>query len=162
VTTGIRGTDVWGKSTPEGEIVCLIQGQVEVTPPGERPFTLDQPFTFYALEGNVSRPVANVTVDRFKEMAAETEEEPGRGVATRSGKWKITVGSAKTSGEAFGIYNEMRKAGFPAEIVPGKAGEARIYTVRIPNFESEKDAKSAVESLKAQAGAAKHEYRVGM
>jgi hypothetical protein len=34
--------------------------------------------------------------------------------------------------------------------------------VRIPNFESEKDAKFAVEALKGQAGLAKHDYKVGM
>jgi hypothetical protein len=72
VTAGIRGTDFWGKSSQESDIVCVIEGKVEVAPPGEKPFTLDEPLSFYALEGNVSRPVASVPVDRFREWAAET------------------------------------------------------------------------------------------
>jgi hypothetical protein len=162
VTAGIRGTDLWGKSTQESDIVCVIQGSVEVTPPGEKPFTLDQPLSFYSLDGNVSKPVATVLADKFREWAAETEEEPGQGVATRRGKWKVSVASIKKSGEALDAYNALRKAGYPAEIVPAKAGEERVYGVRVSNFESEKDAKSVVEALKAQAELAKYDYKVGM
>lgn len=162
VTAGVRGTDFWGKSSPESDIVCVIEGKVEVTPPGERPFTLDEPLSFYALEGNVSRPVASAPVDRFREWAAETEEQQGRGVASRGGKWNITVASPKKFGDAFDVYDALRKAGHAAEIVPAKAGEERVYSVRLANFESEKDAKAVVEALKGQADLAKYQYKVGM
>ena len=162
VTAGIRGTDLWGKSTKESDIVCVIQGSVEVTPPGEKPFTLDQPLSFYALEGNLSKPVATVPADKFKEWAAETEEEPGQGVASRGGKWRVTVASVKKSGEAFDIYNQLRKAGYAAEIVPTKVGDVRVYSVRLSSFESEKDAKSVVEALKGETELAKYDYKVGM
>jgi hypothetical protein len=162
VTAGIRGTDFWGKSSPESDIVCVIEGKVEVTPPGETSFTLDEPLSFYALEGNVSRPVASVPVDRFREWAAETDEQQGRGVASRGGKWKITVASPKKFGDAFDVYDALRKAGRAAEIVPAKAGEKRVYSVRLANFESEKDAKAVVEALKGQADLAKYKYQVGM
>lgn len=162
VTAGIRGTDVWGKSTQENDIVCLIEGSVEVTPPGEKPFTLDQRFSYYALEGNVSRPVATVPLDKFREWAAETEQQPGQGVANRSGKWKILVTGFKKSGEALEAYNALRRAGYPAEFFPEKAGEARVYTVRLSGFDSEKDAKSALDALKGQPELAKFPYKVGM
>jgi len=162
VTAGIRGTDLWGKSTQESDVVCVIEGSIEVTPSGEKPFTLDQPLNYYALEANVSRPVATVLAAKFKEWAAETEEEPGQGIATRRGKWKISVASIKKSGEAFDAYKALRNAGYPAEILPAKVGEARVYSVRISSFESEKDAKSVVEALKGQAELAKYDYKVEM
>lgn len=162
VTAGIRGTDLWGKSTQEGDIVCVIQGSIEVTPSGEKAFTLDQPLNYYVLEAHVSRPVATAPAEKFKEWAAETEEEPGQGIAARRGKWKISVASIKKSGEAFDAYKALRTAGYPAEILPAKVGEERVYSVRISNFESEKDAKSAVEALKGQAELAKYDYHVGM
>src|SRR5262245_55465619 len=162
VTAGIRGTDLWGKSTPESEFVCLIQGSLEITPPGERPFTLDQPLSFYTLEGTVSRAVATVLPNKFTEWAMETEAQPGQGVSTRGGKWKVTVASSKTSSEALGIYNALRAAGYAAEVVPGKVGDARVYSVSIPNFESDKDAKSAVDALKGRAELSKYDYKVGM
>jgi hypothetical protein len=83
-------------------------------------------------------------------------------VASRTGKWKITVASAKKSGEAFDVYNALRRAGYPAEIVPAKVGEARVYGVRISNFETQKDARFVVDTLKGQAELAKHDYKVGM
>ena len=162
VTAGIRGTDFWGKSSQEGDIVCVIEGKVEVTPPGERPFTLDEPLSYYALEGNVSRPVRSVPVEQFREWAAETAEQDGRGIAGRDGKWKVTAASPKKIAEAFEVYSALRRAGYAAEIVPSKAGDERVYSVRLANFESEKDAKSVVESLKAQPELAKYQYRVGM
>jgi hypothetical protein len=162
VTAGIRGTDLWGKSTKESDLVCLIQGSIEVTPPGEKPFTMDQPLSYYQLEANLSKPVATVPADKFKEWAAETEQDPGQGVASRGGKWKIAVASVKKSGDALDIYNALRKAGYPAEIVPEKAGAERVYVVRLSNFESQKDARSVVEALKGEAELAKYQYKVGM
>jgi len=162
VTAGIRGTDLWGKSSSESDIVCIIEGSAEITPPGEKAFMLEQPLSFYALEGSLSKPVATVAADKFKEWVAETETQAGRGVASRGGKWKITVSAVKKSGEALGVYNELRKAGYAAEILPEKVGEARVYVVRLSNFESEKDAKSAVEKLKGEADLGKHDYKVGM
>src|SRR5258705_9198129 len=38
VTAGIRGTDLWGKSAPDRQIVCLIEGKVEAAGPNETPF----------------------------------------------------------------------------------------------------------------------------
>jgi hypothetical protein len=161
VNVGVRGADLWGKSTSNNQIVALIHGNIEVAPPGETPFTMDQPLSFYALEGTVSQPVETVAPDRLSEWAAETEAEPGHGLASRTGKWKITVASAKRSGEALDVYNALRRAGYPAEIVPAKVGDARVYVVRISNFESEKDAKFVVETLKGQAELAKYNYKVG-
>jgi hypothetical protein len=162
VNVGVHGADLWGKSTSDSQIVCLIQGNIEVTPPGEKPFTMDQPLSFYTLEGTVSRPVATVLPNRLTEWAMETEAEPGHGVTSRTGNWKVTVGSAKKSSEAFELYNELRKAGYAAELVPAKVGDARVYSVRLSNFESEKDAKFAAQALKGQANLGKHEYKVGM
>jgi hypothetical protein len=162
VTAGIRGTDVWGKSASEGQIVCLIEGRVEVTSPGERPFSMTQPLSFYALEGDLSRPVATVLPDRLREWAAETETQPGRGVSKRDGRWKITIASTQKHNDAVHIYEDVRKAGYPAQIVPSKADDKRIYSVRLSNFETKQDAEFVASSLKRQAGFGTYDYKVGM
>ena len=161
VTAGIRGTDLWGKSTSDSQIVCLIAGTVEVTSPGERPFTMDRPLSFYALEGDLSRAIATVPPDRFREWAAETETQPGRGVSRRGGKWKIAIATGKYD-DTLKIYDELRKAGYPAEIVPSKAGEKRVYGVRLSNFETREDAEFVADNLKRQAGFARYDYKVAM
>jgi len=161
VTAGIRGTDLWGKSTPESQIVCLIQGSIEVAPPGEGPFSMTQPLSFYALEGDLSRPVATVLPDRLREWAAETEMQPGRGVSKRGGSWKITVASAGKHNDALQIYDELRKVGYPAEIVPSKVGDKRVYSVRLSNFQTKQDAEFAADDLKRWSNFARHDMKIG-
>jgi hypothetical protein len=161
VTAGIRGTDLWGKSTSDSQIVCLIAGTIEVTSPGERPFTMDRPLSFYALEGDLSRAIATVPPGQFREWAAETETQPGRGVSRRGGKWKIAIATGKYD-DTLKIYDELRKAGYPAEIVPSKAGEKRVYGVRLSNFETREDAEFVADDLKRQAGFERYDYKVAM
>jgi FecR protein/SPOR domain len=162
VTAGIRGTDLWGKSTSDSQIVCLIAGTIEVTSPGERPFTMDQPLSFYVLEGDLSRAIATVPPGQFQEWAAETETQPGRGVSRRGGKWKIAIAPTEKHNDALRIYDELRKAGYPAEIVPSKVGEKRVYGVRLSNFETKQDAEFVADSLKRKAGFARYDYKVAM
>src|SRR5690349_22736038 len=57
VTTGIRGTDVWGRSAAGNEIVCLIEGAVEVTAQGEAPLRMDQPLQFFRRIDGKTQPV---------------------------------------------------------------------------------------------------------
>jgi hypothetical protein len=162
VTAGIRGTDLWGKATSDSQIVCLIAGTIEVASPGERPFTMDRPLSFYALEGELSRAIATVPPDRFREWAAETETQPGRGVSKRGGKWKIAIAPGGKHNDALQIYDELRKAGYPAAIVPSRVGEKRVYGVRLSNFETKQDAEFVADSLKRQAGFARYDYKVAM
>jgi hypothetical protein len=160
VTAGIRGTDLWGRSAPDREIVCLIEGSVEITHPNDAPFTMDQRLSFYVREGDLSRPVATVMPDQLREWAAETETQEGRGVSARGGKWKITA-SGLTQQRAFDLYRDLRNAGYPAEIIPEKAGDRRVYNVRLSNFATKKDAETAANALKQHARFGGHEYKVG-
>ena len=50
VTIGIRGTDFWGRARAERQIVCLIEGAIEVGAAGEQPVTMDKPRQFYRRE----------------------------------------------------------------------------------------------------------------
>src|SRR6185436_18615166 len=47
VTAGIRGTDLWGKSDDQRDLVCLIEGRIEVARLADAPVTLDQPLDFF-------------------------------------------------------------------------------------------------------------------
>jgi len=161
VTAGVRGTDLWGKSTPGRQIVCLIEGKIEVTPPGESPIGMDQALSFYIRDKGQSQPVATVPIDQLKEWAAETEPQPGQGVSKRGGKWKITTASGVTYDQVSTLYGDLRGAGYPAEIIPAKVRDKRVYNVRLSNFETRKDAESVASKLKEDAKFGQHEYRVG-
>jgi len=159
VTAGIRGTDLWGRSAADRQIVCLIEGRVDVTPPGESPIGMDQRLSFYVREMGRSQPVAIVLADQLREWAGETETRTGQGVSKRGGKWKLTASSGLT--RALDLYRDLRNAGYPAEIVPAKAGDKRVYNVRLSNFETRKDAEFVAGALKQHPRLREHEYKVG-
>jgi len=152
VTAGIRGTDLWGKSSAERQIVCLIEGKIEVGAEGEAPATLDQPRQFYDRDRGLTRPIALVDPAQLAQWAKETEIAEGAGAARQGGKWRVTLARAKTQAAALELYDRLRDAGYPAHIHPTMAGDARVYLVQISRLASREDAEALLGQLRGTAG----------
>jgi len=152
VTAGIRGTDLWGKSLPERQVVCLIEGRIEVGADGEVPVTLDQARQFYQRDKGQTRPVGFVEPAQLAQWAQETEISDGQGAARRGGKWRVTLASAGSQSKALGVYDQLRSAGYAAEIHAVKAGEKRVYVVRISGLPTKADAEVLAALLRGQHG----------
>src|SRR5688572_21929442 len=91
VTAGIRGTDLWGRSRDERQIVCLIEGRIEVGAEGEQPVVMDQPRQFYVRDKGKTQPVGLVEPQQLNQWAKETEIESGKGAARVGGKWSVVL-----------------------------------------------------------------------
>jgi len=154
VIAGVRGTDLWGKSMREREIVCLIEGRVEVAAPNEAPVVLDQPRHFYVREQGRAQPVGFVEPERLKQWAAETELEPGRGAAVRGGAWKLALARHGTDGAARAMQAELARSGYAAEVAPVRQGRYQVYEVRIEGLASRADAEALAARLRGQHGVA--------
>ena len=152
VTAGIRGTDLWGKSSAERQIVCLIEGRIEVGAEGEAPVTMDQERQFYQRDKGQAQPVGFVEPTQLAQWAQETEIADGEGAVRRGGKWRVTLASADTQSEALSVYDQVRTAGYAAEIHPLKAGEKRVYVVRISRLPTKADAEALAAQLRGKHG----------
>ena len=152
VTAGIRGTDLWGRSRDDRQIVCLIEGRIEVGAEGEAAVTMDQPLQFYQREKGQTKPVGFVDAKQLEQWARETEIEAGKGAARRGGKWKVQLLRAETQDAALRVYDQVRLAGYAAEIHPAKDGDKRVYIVRISNLPSKAEAESLAGTLKGKYG----------
>ena len=152
VTAGIRGTDLWGKSLPERQIVCLIEGKIEVGAEGEAPVTMDQARQFYQRDKGQTQPVGFVEPVQLGQWARETEIAEGTGAARAGGKWRVTLASVPTQSEALAVYDTLRTAGYAAEIFPTRSGEQRVYLVRISRHASKADAEALAGQLRGTAG----------
>ena len=152
VTAGIRGTDLWGRSRNEREIVCLIEGRIEVGAEGEQPVVMDQSRQFYVRDKGKTQPVGLVEPQQLNEWAKETEIERGKGAARLGGKWSVRLASADSQRDALAVYDQVRKAGYPAEIVPLKVADRRSYLVRIRNLPSKAEAAALAEALRGKHG----------
>lgn len=151
-TIGVRGTDVWGRSDDKDDIVCLIEGKVEVTHPSAT-VTLDQPLSFFvAPKGQPANPVAAVDPAQLAIWARQTDIQPGGGAALPNGRWSLRLGRFAGEAEALSLVDRARNAGYPVRIklVPGES-DTWYYEVRLPGFPNREEANAAARSLKAAA-----------
>lgn len=155
VTTGVRGTDLWGKAAIDRDIVCLIEGRIEVQRGAEAPIVMDQPLSFYiAPHGKPALPVAPVDAKQLEQWATETDIQPGRGASRRGGRWKVVLAVAETQADALKVYDEVRAAGYAAEIQPAKLQDKSIYNVRLSSLPSQAEAQALAAALRGKLGVA--------
>jgi len=161
VTAGIRGTDLWGKSAGDRDIVCLIEGKIQVQREQDAPIAMDQALQFYiapkTAEGRADRskpePVlAAVDAAQLQQWALETEIAAGQGAARIGGKWKVVAASSPDQGEALKVYDQLRAAGYPAQIHPLGDASRRSYEVRIGGLPSRAEADALGAKVEALTG----------
>ena len=153
VTAGIRGTDLWGKAAADRDIVCLIEGRIEVSRQGDPTITMDQPLSFYiAPRGQPPLPVGPVNPEQLKQWAAETEIADGKGAARRGGRWKVVLAAGESENEVLRVYQDVRAAGYPAELDVRRAEGRRAYDVRIASLPSRAEAEALAGRLTGQFG----------
>jgi len=150
ITAGIRGTDVWGKSAEDRDIVCLIEGRIGVEH-GGRQFTMAEPLSFFiAPRKDKPLPVAPVDRKQLETWATETDIAPGSGGARRGGRYHVDASVAPDQKTALDAYDRLRAAGYPAVIRPAKKEDGgEEYRVRIQNLPTRQDARATAEKLKA-------------
>lgn len=159
VTAGIRGTDLWGKSAGDRDIVCLIEGKIAVQREAEQPVNLDQALQFYIAPKAGGRPdaakpvqLATVTAEQLRQWAAETEIAAGQGAARRAGKWKLVAASSTDQNAALAVYDKLRAEGYAASIFPIGSAEKRAYEVRVGGLPSRAEAEALAVRLEPITG----------
>jgi hypothetical protein len=152
VTAGIRGTDFWGRSRDNTEIVCLIEGALEVAAPNEPALQMDQPRQFYRRVSGQAQPVGLVEPAQLQQWAQETEIQAGRGAARAGGRFQVHLARAPTQDTALALYDALREAGYPAEIRPVRQEAGVVYLVRIRSLPSQAEAQALAAQLRGRYG----------
>ena len=152
VTIGIRGTDFWGRSLPDRQIVCLIEGAIEVGAAGEKPVVMDQPRQFYRRDKGKTQPIGLVEAKQLAQWAIETDIEAGKGALRRGGRFSVELASDETRNAVLPVHEQLRKAGYPAQIAQRKDGDRVLYTVRIRQLPSRDEAQALANQLKGKFG----------
>jgi hypothetical protein len=153
VTIGIRGTDFWGRSRAERQIVCLIEGAIEVGAQGEPAVTMDKPRQFYRRDKGKTQPVGFVDANQLAEWSKETEIEAGKGGLRRGGRFSLSLLVSEQERDARGVRDRLREAGYPAEIARRKETDRLMHVVRIRHLPSREEAQALANQLKGKFGA---------
>lgn len=157
VTAGIRGTDLWGKSTEERDLVCLIDGRISVAAEGHGAVTLDKPLDFYQLPRGGAPQVAKVDPRQLEEWAKETEIPPDGAAARVGGAWRVVAAVFPDRDRALALGRTLRARGFPTEIA---AREGR-HLVQVPGLASEADARGLLANVRGIPGVSMPHIREG-
>jgi hypothetical protein len=152
VTAGIRGTDLWGRGRKDNEVVCLIEGEIQVGADGEAAQTLNQPLQFYRRVDAKTQPVGFIDMKQLQQWATETELEPGKPSLRAGGRFSVLLAAAPDQRTALGLYDELRNAGYPADILPRKEGDQVTYLIRIRQLPSRAEAQALADQLKGKFG----------
>jgi septal ring-binding cell division protein DamX len=91
---------------------------------------------------------------QLAEWARQTEIGAGKGAARRGGKWKVELLSADKQNAALDVYEQVRAAGYAAEIFPTLKGGKRLYVVVIGNLPSKQEAQALAGQLRGAHGVA--------
>src|SRR5262245_31961184 len=152
VTVGLRGTDFWGRSRADLQIVCLIEGAIEVGAAGEQAVTMDKPLQFYRRDQGKTQPVGSVEPAQIDKWAQETEIESGKGALRSGGKFSVQLAVTDNQQAARGIRDQLRTAGYPAELAQRKDADKLVHTVRIRHLPSREEAQALANRLKGKYG----------
>ena len=148
VTAGIRGTDVWGKSSAERDVVCLIEGRIYVQH-REQAFTMQDPLSFFiAGRDGTRQPVAPVPAAQLQEWAAETEIAPASGASRRGGKHRVSLAALADEGAAATLAGKLRAEGYPARVRAYRADGGLRYAVDLTGLGSAEDAAQLAGALR--------------
>jgi len=154
VIAGVRGTDLWGKSEPQREVVCLIEGKIQVGASGEQPVTMDRARQFYRREHGVTQPVGVVSAEQLADWAKQTEIVPDAGAARRGGRWLVVLGTEDSAAKADALRDRLRADGYAAEVREGRLAGKRVRRVLIGQLASRADAQALAAQLHAREGIA--------
>ena len=147
-TAGIRGTDLWGKSTDERDIVCLLEGKITVGSEGHPTVTLDQPLDFYQKRRDGAPAVAKVDQKQIDIWARETEISADAPAARAGGKWRVLAASFRTRDEALQLNRLLRSGGYPSEVITRDGA----FAVVVPNLAGESEARALMANLRTVPG----------
>jgi hypothetical protein len=145
---GIRGTDLWGRTDANGDMVALLEGRIEITRAGETT-EMGRPMTYFAAPRGQAAEVKVLDPAVFSMLARQTEIQAGDGAARAKGSWHALATTAVSEAAALELYDQIREAGFAARIRP-RAAEAGgwHYEVLLSGFSSAAEAEVAAVRLK--------------
>lgn len=154
ITAGIRGTDLWGSSDDERDLICLIEGRITVSHPVNEVREMSEALSFYvAPKGAAPNPVGKVDPEQILKWAAQTEVQAGSGYVRRGGQWKVELAVVESEIDALALYDRARAAGYAVSIKPRKAaGGGYRYALRVSQLASSSEAAVLAERLKLTFG----------
>lgn len=153
VTAGIRGTDIWGRVNDEQDLVCLIEGKIDVSHPQAETVRLDQARQYYDASKNSAGSLkGKVDAAQLTKWAKLTEIEVVQGKMTENGEWSVVLMSLQDVNYAQSFSDQLNQQGYPAEVIATDINGITYHRVIIKQFNQYSDAINARKRLNVLNG----------
>ncbi len=149
VTAGIRGTDVWGKSTDAKDLICLLEGKVSVGSEGNPTVTLDQRADFYQKPRGGPPEVAKVDEKQIATWSKETEIAPDGAAGRVGGTWRVVASKLAQRDSALALNRILHAAGYPSRVAVDGEG---AFLVQVTGLAGEAEARALMANLRTVPG----------
>jgi hypothetical protein len=150
---GIRGTDIWGKPEDSRDLICLIEGNINITRGNDAPVTLSEPLDVYtATRNKAADPLWKVNIAQLQTWAGETELDSGAGIIIPGGTYIAYLAEFAKQSDVDTLAAQLRRAGYAAETFMDRETKPVRYRIAIRGFASKGDAEHFGKSLRGRYG----------
>lgn len=147
-TIGIRGTDIWGRSTETEDFITLLEGSISVDTDVDAIAILSEPLTAYRkLKDQPADPVYRLEVSQVQKLGAETELSFERGIANIEGKFDLILMSLKNSNNAQKEIERFKLAGYAVKAESQLINETVFTRVVLAGFKDNQSANNMSQQL---------------
>jgi len=155
ISAGVRGTDIWGRSTDEETLLCLIEGKITVQRQGETPFPMEEALTYFSLtpDQQVTR-VVTVSEETLSSWAAETEINDSEGAISKDGSWAVNLASVQQNSTAIKMVDLLNAQGYAAQIQQKEISDNLWSRIQIRGFKSSESARYFADKINGRFGIA--------
>lgn len=118
ITAGLRGTDIWGRSTDEEDFVTLLEGSITVEAEGEGSAILSEPLTLYLKKrGQAAEPLSSVEPSTVQKLGQETELSSDEGIASIEGEYELVLMSGQNADGIQKALQQFQQQGYAVNTV---------------------------------------------
>lgn len=151
VTAGIRGTDIWGKSDTSQDLICLLEGSIEVASPGQPAQRMSEARTFYVVpQGKSPLPITGAPEEKLATWAPQTELREDAVALQADGKWSVLLAQYTDSKRAQQRVAELGALGYAVEAAPRTVHTIAMHGLVMKGFASQEDALVFASRLQAE------------
>ncbi|MFM9912426.1 MAG: SPOR domain-containing protein [Methylophilaceae bacterium] len=151
LTAVTQSVDIVGKSSGERDVIGLLKGEAQISHDDTSSVTLSRAKSYVdALNpGSLNAP-AKAAAQDLQAWKTATDLTTGRGIASRNGRWKVSVGTFRDRAEADSLMHQLDEEGYAAEVVSANIGGKSQARLQIPRMKSNQDAAVVAERVRQQ------------
>lgn len=151
ITAGVRGTDIWGKSEDSQDLICLLEGRLEVSSPGATAQMMAAANTFYVVPRNQApSPVAPVPAEMLSKWVPQTELSSAAASLSRDGAYMVGLESHEENEAALAAVAKFSTLGYATEILRVQLAGKTWYRVVVTGLATTDDARRYAQQLRRE------------